>query len=47
MVSDQFFAQILRRKQFGGVVVDDAGGLHPGVDDGGADEFEAAPLEFF
>ena len=30
-----------------GVVVYDADGLHPGVDDDGADEFEAAIFEGF
>src|SRR6478735_521536 len=29
-----------------GVIVDDADGLHPGVDDGGADELEPASLHF-
>ncbi len=29
----------------GAVVVDDAAGLHPGVDDDGTDELEAAFLE--
>ena len=31
----------------GEVVVDHAGGLHVGVDDGGADEVEAAVFEVF
>ena len=30
-----------------GVIVDEADGLHPGVDDDGADEFEAAFFQGF
>jgi hypothetical protein len=29
------------------MVIDDADGLHPGVDDGGANELESTPLQFF
>jgi hypothetical protein len=32
---------LLAVEAMGGVVVDDADGLHPGVDDDGADEFAA------
>lgn len=39
-----FLAVVSAAEAGGDVVVDDAGGLHSGVDDDGADELEAAFL---
>lgn len=39
--------KVIAAEAIGGVVVDDADGLHPGVDDDGADEFKAALFESF
>ena len=39
------FGNLVSSKAVDEMVVDEADGLHPGVDDGGADELEAAALQ--
>ena len=36
---------LIAAKAVDGMAVDDANGLHPGIDDGGADELESAALQ--